>query len=118
MSPNLSGTQPSIDLTPTTALLNGSPKSMYVFFLLSLAKNYFEVMRVASPHEDIESATAALIAFCPNKTKREELWELYITRKEGSNKSILTASVYTIGDLISYLSETLEFEEESTGGLL
>lgn len=117
MSENNSASS-GIDLAPTGALLaSGSPKGMYVFFLLSLCKNYFEVMRVQHGDSDIDSATAALVAFCPNREKRMELWRLY-TKQKNNSEGILTASVFTIGELISHLSEVLEFEEQSTGGLL
>lgn len=112
---------PSIDLTPTAALLNsGSPKGMYVFFLLSLCKNYFECARDGGENgyssDSIERATAALIAFCPNRQVRESLWKKYGTERDEGNG--FTASVLTVGELISYLSEVLEFEESSTGGFL
>ena len=109
---------PAIDLTPTNSLLGGSPKGMYVFFLLALCKNYFECMRAGPESNDIEAATAALIAFCPNRAKREEIWAYYIKTRDEQQTSHLSASVYAIGELVSYLSETLEFEETSTGGLM
>ena len=92
-----------------------SPKNIYVFFLLNLCKNYFETMR-GGDGENIVSATAALVAFCPDKKTREALWKTYTAEKEKADT--LTASVMTVGDLISYLSDTLEFTEKSTGGFL
>ena len=112
---------PVISLTDAGAggLITGSPKSMYVFFLLSLCRNYFEVMRVSSTEVDIESATAALIAFCPNRTERERIWKLYLeTRDRKPRVTTTTASVTAVGELVSYLSLALDFEEESTGGLM
>jgi len=109
-------------ISPTDAgaggLITGSPKAMYVFFLLSLCRNYFEVMRVSSPEVDIESATAALIAFCPNRTERERIWKLYVDERDKKPRSVTTASVTAVGELVSYLSLALDFEEESTGGLM
>lgn len=108
-----------IDLTHTNTLLgSGSPKAMYVFFLLSLCKNFFESMRDDPSPKNIDSATLALVAFCPNRAERERLFEFYTKEKEGEQKNSLSASVKTVGELISYLSEKLEFEEEATGGFL
>jgi hypothetical protein len=109
---------PSIDLTPTQSLLSsGSPKGMYTYFLLALCRNYFETAKTSdSTGSDIERATVALISFCPNRQRREELWDYYLDQKKDVNT--FSASVHVVGELISYLSELLEFEEYSTGGLL
>lgn len=115
MSENNQKPQSTIDLNPIAANSMGSPKGMYVYFLLALCRNYFETMKDGSTIS-IDSATAALIAFCPNREKRKELWDGYI--KEKSHTNTTTSSVYAVGELVSYLSEVLEFEERSTGGLM
>jgi hypothetical protein len=86
------------------------------FFLLACAKNYFECMRSGGEDLDKEGATLALIAFCPNRAKREELWEFYATKKKESQNTTY-ASIHTVGELISYLSEMMEFEEQSNAGI-
>jgi archaellin len=111
-------TSPGIDMAPTASLLqSGSPKAMYVYFLLQCCKNYFEVMRSDGDDFKMESATVALIAMCTSRSKREELWQFYITQIKDSD-SKLYASVRVVGELVSYLSEVLELEEQSNGGLL
>ena len=82
-------------------------------------------MRTSRESETIEQATAALIAFCPDKKKREELWDRYTKIVTGEEQgapiggsTVVTASVLVIGDFISYLSDTLEFTEKSTGGFM
>jgi len=109
---------PKIDLAPIgAALLNGSPKGMYTYFLLSLAKNYFETI-ISKDATSTENATAALIAFCPNREKRLELLELYIKTRDQYDGNVISASTLCVGELISFLSELLEFEEQSVGGIL
>ena len=104
----------SIDLSLTNSLLaTGSPKGMYVFFLLALCKNFFESVR---DEEDMQRPLTALVAFCPNRKERERIWKFYESKKEET--TIYQASILTVGELISYLSDTLEFEESSIGGLL
>jgi hypothetical protein len=111
--------QGSADLPQGLIGPGASPKNIYVFFLLNLCKNYFETMRTDSDKAgSVDSATAALVAFCPDKKTREALWKTYTAEKEKSDGDTLTASVMTVGDLISYLSDTLEFTEKSTGGFL
>jgi hypothetical protein len=105
---------PEIDLSLTKSLMaTGSPKGMYVFFLLSLCKNFFESVQ---KKEDLQRPLTALIAFCPNRKERERIWTLYETKKGECDQ--FQASILAVGELISYLSDTLEFEESSTGGLM
>ena len=111
---------PSTDstFTPTTDMAGGSPKTIYLFFLLNLCSRYFDTMKNAdTANVDVDRATASLIAFCPDVTTRERLWTKYLERKNDAEISVTGASVYTVGDLISYLSDTLEFIEKSTGGV-
>ena len=119
MSENFPKSGSSIDLSPISGNMGGSPKVMYTYFLLSLARNYFEDMR-AGDAGSIERSTAALIAFLPNASKREELWDQYVKERDSDKFEDLyiNASVHTVGALISYLSDLLEFEEKSTGGLM
>ena len=106
--------KPSIDLSLTNSLLaTSSPKGMYVFFLLALCKNFFESVR---DNKDMERPLTALVAFCPNRKERERIWLFYEKTKKETNT--YQASILTVGELISYLSDTLEFEESSTGGLM
>jgi len=104
----------SIDLSLTNSLLaTGSPKGMYVFFLLALCKNFFESVR---DNKDMQRPLTALVAFCPNRKERERIWVYYEKKKKETSE--YQASILTVGELISYLSETLEFEESSIGGLM
>jgi len=74
-------------------------------------------MKDASSSEiNIDAATASLLAFCPDKTTREKLWTIYNTEKKKVDSNTITASVLAIGDLITYLSDTMEFTETATGG--
>jgi hypothetical protein len=94
-----------------------SPKLLYVFFLLKLCTTYFDTMRDGSDHPmNVDSATAALIAFCPDKVTREKIWGVYTSKKDSEGQ--ITASVMAVGELISYLSESLEFTETVTAGFL
>jgi hypothetical protein len=110
----------------SSALSSGaSPKGIYLIFLLNNATNYFLTMRTSQDAGTIEQATAALIAFCPDKDIREKLWNRYTSIVTGQEtgapiggSTVVTASVLVIGDFISYLSDTLEFTEKSTGGFL
>lgn len=108
--------QSSPDLTPSTDLLGGSPKMLFTFFLLQRAGKYLDAMM--NPEKiDIETATASLLAFCPDITTREKLFKEYKERvKDTKNFSKETASILAISDFQAYLSEVLEFTEKSTGG--
>ena len=110
----------------SSALSSGaSPKGIYLIFLLNNATNYFLTMRTSRDDGTIEQATAALLAFCPDAAIREKLWKRYTNIVNGNEEvggvggsNVVTASVIVVGDLVSYLSDTLEFTEKSTGGFL
>jgi len=107
--------QSSTDFTPTTDLLGGSPKMMYTYFLLNQCAKYLDAMR--DPDKiDIQSATASLLAFCPDVPTRDRLYDKYKARIKEPNMAKETASILTIGDFQAYLSEVLEFTEKATGG--
>jgi hypothetical protein len=108
--------QGSTDFTPTTDLLGGSPKMMYTYFLLNQCTKYLDAMKTPDKI-DVDSATASLLAFCPDTKRRDELLDKYQARKKDPTigKNVVTASILTIGDFNAYLSEVLEFTEKSTG---
>lgn len=112
---------PSSDFTPTTELLNGSPKLMVTFFLFTECKEFSKVMRNPG-NANIDTATADLLSYCTDTKKREELWKKFVERKddikygEDPQNRTITAALLTKGDFWAYLCEALEFTETSTGG--
>lgn len=101
-------------------LTGSSPKLIYTNHLLGLCRNYFETARAG---ENVDRATAALIAFYPEENGQNILWKKYIEEKnrlENANDgdATFTASCMTIGKMVVMLSESLEFTEKSTGGFL
>ena len=106
---------PSSEFTPTTELLGGSPKMMYTYFLLNQCAKYLDGMRTPESI-NVESATASLLAFCPDITRRDQLLNKYHERIKDTKIGEVTASILTIGDFQAYLSEVLEFTEKSAGG--
>lgn len=108
----------SLDSTSGALLGGGSPKTLYTFFLLNLCKQYFEVMlQTELKPNNIDASTYALVSFCLNREKRESLWKMYEELREEDRRNTMFASTRTVGELMSYLSETLELEEEAVGGL-
>lgn len=106
--------QPGTDFTPTTELLGGSPKMMYTYFLLNQCAKYLDAMKQPSGI-NVDTTTTSLLAFCPDVTRRDQLFKSYLERKK-EIESDVTASILTIGDFQAYLSEVLEFTEKSTAG--
>jgi len=104
----------STDFTPTTELLGGSPKMMFTYFLLNQCAKYLDAMQ--QPKDiNVDSATASLLAFCPDVPKRDQFWKDFVERKKDSEMGTITASILTVGDFQAYLSEVLEFTEKSGG---
>ena len=112
--------QSTSDFTPSTDLINGSPKNMVTYFLLNRCN---EFSRDIKTHEvDVSAMTADLLSYCPEIKRREEMWEKFVERKEdpkvdGSKAyKELNAAILTKGDFWAYICEVLEFTERSTGG--
>jgi hypothetical protein len=109
----------SSDASPVALMGGGSPKATYTFFLFKLCTQYFEVMLQSDlKAQNIDAATNALVSFCVNREKRQQLWDLYVTERGEDNRNTLAASAKTVGELMSYLGESLELEEEAIGGLM
>jgi len=113
--------EPTISLSSGagSTISGGSPKIIYTIFLIGLCKSHFESM---APDKlvEVNYKTAALIAYCPNRDKRNELWETYSNEigKNPSESEVVSASVHAVGELMSYLNSVLEFESSSTGMIL
>jgi hypothetical protein len=105
----------SSDFTPTTDLLGGSPKNMYLFFLLQRAGKYLDAM-MNPDGINVGTATASLLVFCPNEKKRDEFLDKFHTLSKDPNVGINTASILTVGDFQAYISQVMEFTDTSTGG--
>ncbi len=99
----------------------GTPSQIYLLFVLSLCKSYFNAV-VTLDNRQIDAATAALISFVPDRETRNRLWDEYTKKKilyEGSGEpSTLGASVYAVGEVVSHLSDVLEFTTTSSGAFL
>ena len=98
----------------------GSPKGLYLYFLLQqCAKHQWTL---ASTKEDgyvnIERSCLGLITWCPDKNKRQYLFESYQQKKQEyggeTEEAIVSASVFVVGELVDYLNEALQFTDAST----
>ena len=106
--------QQSTDFTPTTDLINGSPKNMVTFFLLSRCTEFSRAMQ--KPDDiDVDAMTADLLSYCPEVSRRNTLWDKYMERKKDPKMKNLTAAILTKGDFWAYICEVLEFTEKSSG---
>lgn len=104
-------TVPAISLD-TLSSYGGKPKDYYLLEFFRLYEKYWDEMsRNGNNDLSIDITTGMLIAFCPHKPTREDLWDKYVAKKE--TKGALTASILTAGDFFTYLSDTLEFTEEA-----
>lgn len=119
------------DIQNTFGTMSGvaSPKLLYTAFLLGMCRDYFALMLKPDLEMDnytIDRATACLIAFCPDKSTRETLWDKYNKNKnpdkrEPSNMDthVMTgASIEIVGDLIDFLTSVLDLSESANAGFL
>ena len=99
------------------AWIGGSPSEVYIFFILSLCKEYFtSISELNKPQ--LDARTAALVAFVPNDNVRQNIWAQYTKMKDDYPNATLSASVHAVGAVVSYLNESLEFTKESTGAYI
>lgn len=105
--------QPQISLD-TLESYGGSPKDYYLLEFFRLYEKYWDCLVTADSDRVVDIATGLLHATCPDKSTREKLWITYVNEKKKGNA--VNASILSVGDLYTYLSDTLEFTVKATGG--
>lgn len=109
-------TETDLKTIGTMAMSSGSPKAMYVYFLLSLMKTFYEESR-GGDDAGIDRACATLLTFVPSREKQIELLIFYAEEKQ-KHENAFTAATLAVGLMVAYLAEVLELEEKSYGGVL
>ena len=105
---------PSKPFAPTTELMNGSPSTLFMFFLFHRWDVYLDAMM--NPAEiDVDATTASLLSTCVDKDRREKFYADYLEKKKELGE--VTASILVSGDFFAYVSEACEFVEKSFGGI-
>jgi F0F1-type ATP synthase gamma subunit len=89
----------------------GTPKDKYVDFFFNQFGCYTNILRSEANEKELDRATAALIAICPDIKLREDLFKKYTENKKALG--VVTASAGLAGNFMSYISDTLEFTEKS-----
>jgi hypothetical protein len=90
----------------------GTPKDKYVDFFFNQFGCYTNILRSETNEKELDRATAALIAICPDIKIREQLFKKYTDKKKEPG-GVVTASAALAGNFMSYISDTLEFTEKS-----
>lgn len=90
-----------------------SPKEIYTYQLLKLYEKYWDAMS-SGENFNRDVGTALLLAYCPDRKTRENLWRLYTEEKKKTGET--NACVLVVGDFVSYMATTLGLLESSTGG--
>jgi hypothetical protein len=101
MNNNTPNTQP---LTIGTSQ-GGSPSDVYLFFYLRLCDRFL-----------LDARIAALIAFLPDKTARELIWNTYTAATEKNPDDILSASIHAVGMCIEYFAVVMDLTKVSWAG--
>lgn len=108
----------SKDISSTNLLqTGGSPKMLYTSFLLGIVREFFGLILTNKVDEDqIERGFTTLVAFCPEKAIRLQIWSEYVKRRDKDGK--VSAAINSCGDLIDYLSVSLDLTETSEASFL
>jgi hypothetical protein len=108
------------DLSASQMMLTGgSPKILYTSFLLGLIREFFSLVITENCEGlQVERGFSTLVAFCPDKEARQNIWKLYVQRREAQDGNSTSAAILSCGDLVDYLSACLDLTESSEGGFL
>lgn len=95
----------------------GSPNVMYSAFLLFEAHEYMKMMR-ESPDliKNVDAGTAAYIAHYPDREVKARLFKQYAEEKEKPGNTKVTASILVISEMMSNLTDVMEWTNKSFGG--
>lgn len=102
-----------------TDKVQGNPNLMYSAFLLVECHEYLTMMRETSKKDlDIDAGTGALLAMYPDRGVKKKLQDMYVDLKadpknEGGK---LNASILTISEMMSCLSDVMEWTLKSYQG--
>jgi hypothetical protein len=92
-----------------------SPSFMYSYIIFREWCAWSDRVSMAQDDLAIDKATAVLLAICPDMKKREQLWELYTTKRTDDGKDSLSAASMVAGGLMTYLANILEFTSTDYG---
>lgn len=97
--------------------MQGNPNLMYSAFLLVEAHEYMRLMR-ESPDliKNVDAATAAYLAHYPDREVKKRLFKMYDDEKKKPDSNKITASINTISEMMSSLSDVMEWTQKSYQG--
>jgi hypothetical protein len=93
----------------------GSPSDVYLFFYLRLCDRFFDNIDPKNRNL-LDARIAALIAFLPDKSAREEIWAEYSNTTAKDPDNTLTASIHAVGNCIEYFSSVMDLTKVSWAG--
>ena len=95
-----------------------SPKTTYTFLLFGLEREFFgQIISEGVKDDKISDGFACIVALCPDKPIRENIWKEFVGMKD-SGKSVREAAILSLGSLTDYLAECLDLTDSSAGGFL
>jgi hypothetical protein len=95
----------------------GNPSIIFSTFLLSECHEYLAMMRESKVGTlNIDIGTASLIAMYPDREIKDKLTKQYEEEKKKEGTNTATASVRTISEMMSCLSDVMEWTQKSYGG--
>jgi len=99
-----------------TDTMQGNPNLMYSAFLMVECHEYLAMMRENSDKARfIDAGTSALIAMYPDREIKKRLFAMYLEEKPKDGGAV-NASILTISEMMSCLSDVMEWTQKSYGG--
>lgn len=96
--------------------MQGNPNLMYSAFLMVECHEYLAMMRESSDKiRSVDAGTGALIAMYPDRGIKAKLQEMYLVEK-GKEGGAVNASILTVSEMMSCLSDVMEWTTKSYQG--
>ena len=96
--------------------VQGNPNLMYSAFLMVECHEYLAMMREnADKIKSVDAGTGALIAMYPDREVKKQLFKMYLEEKKNDGGAV-NASILTISEMMSCLSDIMEWTQKSYGG--
>jgi len=98
--------------------MQGNPNLMYSAFLMVECHEYLAMMRESTKELNIDAGTGALLAMYPDREIKKKLQALYLEIKnDPKNEGGKTnASILTVSEMMSCLSDVMEWTTKSYQG--
>jgi hypothetical protein len=97
----------SVDIGKMEQAAGTSPESIYMLFILSIAKAWFEYSVNLNPAGCERSLMSFMALAVPDAARRAELVAIYMEHKNKRDSDEIAASIHVMGLIVGTITESL-----------